>query len=149
MQVLVDGCVFERNFALSYGGGIYFAWDLASGHRSLVNSTTFIENESPGGAGGLEIGFARGGSASNGNQVFAYNLRFIRNKATYGGGVYVFLAGKLAMYVILLWIHITYVIEVPDHVFQQAELRMVLLVTMSVLKSVCLRRTQLWSMGVL
>lgn len=92
VEVLVQDCIFERNFALSYGGGLYFAWDIASGHRTVLNRTVFIENESPGGAGGLEIGFARSGNASSGNQVFAYGLHFIRNRATYGGGAYVFIA---------------------------------------------------------
>lgn len=113
VRVLVEGCVFERNFALSYGGGLYFAWDIASGHRSVVNRTDFIENESPGGAGGLEIGFARGGSESTGNQVFAYNLHFKRNKATYGGGVYVFLAGELVYSLYNSYIHVMVMYLVP------------------------------------
>ena len=95
IRVAVDDCVFERNFAISFGGGLYFAWDRVSGHLSTLNRTVFIENESPGGAGGLELGFARGGGVDNGNQVFAYGVRFIRNKATYGGGAYVFIACKL------------------------------------------------------
>ena len=95
VSVLVHDCVFERNFALTYGGGLYLAWVRASGHRTTINNTLFIENESPGGAGGIELGFARGGTASEGNQVFAYNLHFVRNRATYGGGVYVFIACEL------------------------------------------------------
>ena len=92
VHVQVDGCLFERNFALTYGGGLYCAWNIISSHRTMLNDTIFIENESPGGAGGLEMGFARGGVENMGNQVYASNLQFFRNKATYGGGVYVFIA---------------------------------------------------------
>ena len=94
VHVQVDGCFFERNFALTYGGGLYLAWDITSNHRTTLSNTTFIENESPGGAGGIEMGFARGGTEDFSNEVYASNLRFIRNKATYGGGVYIFIAGE-------------------------------------------------------
>ena len=95
IDVQVQECRFEKNYALSYGGGLYLAWDRPSGHRTTLNNTAFIENETPGGAGGLELGFARGGNSVTGNQVFAYNLYFLRNKATYGGGSYVFIACEL------------------------------------------------------
>ena len=106
VHVEVSGCVFEKNFALTYGGGLYLAWDIASSHRTMLNDTTFIENESPGGAGGLEMGFARGGTEAVGNQVYASNLRFVGNTATYGGGVYVFIAcefGDLLLLLRVLW----------------------------------------------
>lgn len=100
VSVLVQDCIFERNFALTYGGGLYCAWDKASGHTTILNRTMFMENESPGGAGGVELGFARGGT--NGNRVFAYDLRFVRNRATYGGGAYVFIAGKFSQHCVLV-----------------------------------------------
>lgn len=99
VQVVVNDCVFERNYARSYGGGLYLAWDRVSGHTITLNNTYFIENECPGGAGGLEMGFARGGIESLGNKVFAYNLHFLRNKATYGGGAYVFIACEFLLHV--------------------------------------------------
>lgn len=95
VHVLVDGCTFESNYALTYGGGLYMGWGGVAGHVTTLNKTVFIENETPGGAGGLEIGFARGGTERSTNKVFAYDLHFIRNKATFGGGNYVFIACEL------------------------------------------------------
>ena len=90
VHVKVEGCVFERNVALTYGGGLFIAWVTVSNHRAILNDTIFIENESLGGAGGLEIGFGKSGADANRNEVHASNLQFVRNKAVYGGGVYVF-----------------------------------------------------------
>lgn len=95
-RVEVTGCLFENNFALTYGGGLYLAWNLVSNHRTILNDIMFIENKCPGGAGGLELGFARGGREEISNELYASNLRFVRNMASYGGGVYVFIACKFA-----------------------------------------------------
>ena len=88
--VHVFNCTFEENYALSYGGGIYLAWGSVSGHVAVINRTRFIRNRTPGGAGGLEMGFAQGGYEENAVKVFAYNCEFIENEATHGGGVYFF-----------------------------------------------------------
>lgn len=93
--VLVFNSTFEENYALSYGGGIYLAWGRVSGHTVIINHTQFIRNRTPGGAGGLEMGFAKGGSNENAIRVFAYNCEFIENKATHGGGVYFFSSSEL------------------------------------------------------
>ncbi len=95
VDVTIYGGIFERNYALSYGGGLYLAWGgaLGRGHTITINSTMFIENESGGGAGGLEIGFSTGGKAGIANRVFGYDLQFIRNKAITGGGTFVFIGG--------------------------------------------------------
>lgn len=94
VNVFMTGCVFERNYALSFGGGFYMAWIRVSNHTTRISNTSFVENECPGGAGGLELGFGRG-SGEVANKVFASRLHFIGNKATFGGGAYVFAACKL------------------------------------------------------
>ena len=86
----VLNCTFDGNYALSYGGGLYLAWGRVSGHVVVINHTRFIRNRTPGGAGGLEMGFAQGGYEEDAIRVFAYKCEFIENTATHGGGVYFF-----------------------------------------------------------
>lgn len=88
--VLLFNCTFEENYALSYGGGVYLAWGSVSGHTVILNYTQFIRNRTPGGAGGLEMGFAQGGYKENAIRVFSFSCEFIENQATHGGGVYFF-----------------------------------------------------------
>ena len=92
ISVLVHilNCTFEENYALSYGGGIYLAWGSVSGHVVVINNTQLVRNRTPGGAGGLEMGFAQGGYEQNAIKVFVYSSEFIENEATHGGGVYFF-----------------------------------------------------------
>lgn len=94
VDVTVAGCIFEKNSALSYGGGVYLALTFVSNHTITLTNISFIDNKCPGGAGGLEIGFAFPGSQELANKVFASNLRFIGNSADYGGGAYVFVASE-------------------------------------------------------
>lgn len=99
VNITVEDCFFEKNYASSYGGGLFMGWTLVANHRATLNRNTFIENEClEGGAGGLEIGFGQGGNQSNSNQVLATNLKFLRNRASYGGGVYVFFIGESTEY---------------------------------------------------
>ena len=90
VQVHMLNCTFDDNYALSYGGGLYLAWGRVSGHVVRINRTRFIRNRTPGGAGGLEMGFAQGGFEDNAIRVFAYSCEFVENEATHGGGVYFF-----------------------------------------------------------
>lgn len=104
VDVVVTGCMFERNFALSFGGGLYMGWIRVSNHTTTITHTSFIENTCPGGAGGLELGFGRAGPGDTANKFFASDLHFIGNMATYGGGTYVFAACKLTDIFCISWI---------------------------------------------
>ena len=94
-DVTVRNCTFRNNYALAYGGGLYLAFGVVANHSVIVQDSQFIENQTPGGAGGLEIGFAKGGSNDIANRVLAVNVTFLKNTASYGGGSFVFIAGKL------------------------------------------------------
>lgn len=97
LAITVAGCTFERNFALSFGGGLYFTWTFISNHVITVTSTSFLENTCKGGAGGLELGFTTRESedtVNNQNSFFASDLRFVGNQANYGGGIFYFIGGK-------------------------------------------------------
>ena len=105
VYVVVFNCTFEENYALSYGGGVYLAWGSVSGHTVVVNNTRFIRNRTPGGAGGLEMGFAQGGYKENAIRVFGYNCEFIENEATHGGGVYFFSSCEPIVCIVLSTMH--------------------------------------------
>ena len=98
LDVLVTRCTFERNSALTYGGGMFMSWSRVSNHTTTITDSSFIENDCPGaGAGGLVIGFDRSGPDEIADQLLASNVRFIGNTAVYGGGAYVFIASKSSM----------------------------------------------------
>ena len=95
VNIEVSDCVFEQNHALTYAGALYFLFDKASGHNASVNRVRFIENDCIGGAGAVIFFFIEGGTEENGNLVFANDLYFRGNRATHGGGAYVFIACEL------------------------------------------------------
>lgn len=103
VDILVTGCMFERNFALSFGGGLYMGWIRVSNHTTTITDTSFVENVCPGGAGGLELGFGRAGSGETTNKFFASDLHFIGNMATFGGGTYIFAGCKLVCILKMLY----------------------------------------------
>lgn len=109
--VHVTNCTFEENHALSYGGGIYLAWGSVSGHVVVINSSRFVRNRTPGGAGGLEMGFAQGGYEVNAIKVFVYSSEFVENEATHGGGVYFF--SSCEQYKYKLFIHFYRIFFLP------------------------------------
>ena len=98
VEATVTGCVFERNFATSYGGGVFMAWTLVSNHTTTISHTSFVDNKCLGGAGGIEIGFGRTGPENQANRLYASDLHFVGNSATFGGGAYVFLACEYSFY---------------------------------------------------
>ena len=99
----ITGCLFEKNFALSYGGGMYLAWTSISDHTTVLANCLFIENECPeGGAGGLEMGFSKTGPQNQASKLLASDLQFIGNKAAYGGAAYVFIGCKFMTNIIII-----------------------------------------------
>ena len=93
VTVSVKNCVFQKNNASAHGGGLYIAFGIVANHSVTIQDTQFLENHTPGGAGGLLIGFAKRGSNDIANKVFAINLLFFKNSAVHGGGSFIFNAG--------------------------------------------------------
>lgn len=89
VNTTIQNCRFERNYATTFGGGMYMILDGGvMNHSLLITSSEFVDNESGDGGGGLNIGF----------QYFRYTVPsvsimkcyFANNQATYGGGAYVY-----------------------------------------------------------
>ena len=138
----ITGCIFERNSALSYGGAMFLAWTLVFNHTVTIDNTSFIENECPGGAGGLEIGFGFSGPEERANKLLASNLTFVRNKAAYGGGAYVFIASEFYFTVCLHYsCHYVHIIYLKQMISKKMEK----LATLLVFLTVCLR--EIWQLN--
>ena len=92
LNATVEDCLFEDNFANSFGGGLYVAFDGRESHILTLHRVKFLRNLAPT-AGALEVGFVSGGNPGADNVLVAYDSIFIENHAVFGGGVYFFTLG--------------------------------------------------------
>lgn len=92
LNATVEDCLFEQNYARSFGGGLYVAFNGREHHRVTIRRVRFIRNNAPT-AGALEVGFITGGILGADNQLMAYDSEFVENYAIFGGGVYFFTLG--------------------------------------------------------
>ena len=92
LNATVEDCRFEDNFANSFGGGLYVAFNGKESHTVTLRRVLFLGNRAPT-AGGLEVGFISGGNPGADNALLAYDSVFIENQAVFGGGVYFFTLG--------------------------------------------------------
>ena len=89
VEIVIQDCYFESNFATTFGGGMYVLMDGAvSNHFTRVTGSKFIDNECQGGGGGLHTGYFLPTTALH--SVEATNCTFIGNRALLGGGSYIF-----------------------------------------------------------
>jgi hypothetical protein len=92
LNATVKDCTFEDNFANSFGGGLYVAFNGKEHNTVILRRVVFLRNRAPT-AGALEVGFVSGGNPGAQNGLLAYDSVFIENQATFGGGVYFFTLG--------------------------------------------------------
>lgn len=86
VDITVNDCTFEENYAQNSGGGIYmFLTGASNAHRVTITETRFIRDKARDG-GGLEITFSSPDSVSNPNVVLIRNCNFTENTGTFGGG---------------------------------------------------------------
>ena len=94
VNVAYEDCVFNENLAASYGGGLYSGYSGNHDNTLVVNRTKFLRNATPGGGGGLEVGFASGMFPNTVTSLLVYSCEFTENSAGVGGGMYVFAPGE-------------------------------------------------------
>ena len=94
VDILVEDCLIEDNFATVFGAGIYTLLDGFSHHIITIRGCRICDNITPGSAGGLEIGFRETGNSTFVNSVFVSNTNFTGNTATYGGGAFFLVLGE-------------------------------------------------------
>ena len=85
IEIIVSNCVFLRNGAASYGGGIYFLFGPNANHRLLADRNNFTENEALNTGGGLFTGFTTAGIEDRFTVCHVTNSEFYRNSALVGG----------------------------------------------------------------
>ena len=95
LNATVRDCRFEQNYANSFGGGLYVAFNGRERHTVTVRRVQFVRNYAPT-AGGLEIGFVSGGHLGADTRLLAYDSEFIENDANFGGGVFFFTLSMLS-----------------------------------------------------
>ncbi len=85
----IRDCVFEGNFATTFGGGMYVIMDgSVANHSVYVSKSLFVNNTCDGGGGGLHTGYFTPTTALH--SVVATNCTFVGNRALLGGGSYIF-----------------------------------------------------------
>ena len=89
----LEDCVFEENFAHSFGGGLYITFDGQLDHLLVLNRVRLVRNSSPTG-GGLVVGYGSF-KLDSVSSLFVYNSEFVENGAEFGAGVYLITAGRL------------------------------------------------------
>lgn len=90
VTILVQGCNFTSNTALSFAGGLYYLpADPSRGHTYTVTDSYFEGNIALTGGGGLGIGYISNGAPGATNWFFIRNSVVRNNWSTFGGGMYI------------------------------------------------------------
>ena len=98
ISVVISDCRFERNYARSFGGGMYLLINgFNTQHIVNIGRAQMMSNTAMVGAGGAQIAFYSNGIPDSPHTVSFTDCNFDSNKAVAGGGLhtYVFL-GKLS-----------------------------------------------------
>lgn len=95
IDVRIEDCVFQDNYAEHFGGGVFTFVNGRSNHTVTITRCVFEGNITPGSGGGLEIIFLEPGTSEKTSQVLVSDSQFLRNRAQHGGGVYFFPLGSL------------------------------------------------------
>ncbi len=90
----IENCLFENNFAVTFGGGLYLGFSGYSDHIIYITETRFVRNRS-GSSGGLQYGFLEGVEQEVDIRLLVHNSEFTENSARFGGGTFIYAAGKL------------------------------------------------------
>ena len=93
LNAIIEDCIFEENFAISFAGGLYIGFFNSQQHNFTVSRVRFIKNYAPN-AGALLCGIITGGFPESENKVHFYNSTFIENEALFGGGITTIFTGK-------------------------------------------------------
>lgn len=87
IMALVYNCTFERNFALTWGGGIYVVLDYISNHTVTIKDSSFLLNHCDNGAGAFFTGFFGSGTPGLHSIIKIMRTNFTMNNADHGGAI--------------------------------------------------------------
>ena len=93
LNATIEDCIFEENFAISFGGGLYITFFGTEKHNFNIHRVKFIKNYATS-AGALLCAIRKGGFPEADIKIFVHDSIFIENEAVVGGGTATILAGK-------------------------------------------------------
>ena len=95
VNATIEDCIFEENFAISFGGGLYITFfNSQQNIHFTIRRVKFIKNYAET-AGAILCGIRTGGFPGAENKVLVFDSIFIENEAVYGGGTATAFSGKL------------------------------------------------------
>ena len=91
LNVSITDCVFEGNYARSFGGGLYLLLGgFTTHHKILMERTRVISNEGQLGGGGIQSSFFNNGPEDDPLLMTFVDCEISNNTAIAGGGMFVF-----------------------------------------------------------
>lgn len=90
IEVTVEKCRFESNYAESFGGGLYIYIDGSNtSHKFTVTDSNFTSNMADEGSfgGGIQVALLIRNARRDPSQLYFTRCCFIRNTAWFGGGL--------------------------------------------------------------
>ena len=94
LNATIEDCIFEENFAFSFGGGLYITFfNSQQNIHFTIRRVKFIKNYAQT-AGALLCGIGTGGFPETENKVIVYGSIFIENEAIIGGGIATIFSGE-------------------------------------------------------
>ena len=92
-NVSIVGCRLEGNHAFTSGSGIFTFFTGYSPHHMMVRDTVFTKNTGSFN-GAIVFAYIEGSNRGSDIRLEVYNSRFTDNRATFGGGIFIFSGGK-------------------------------------------------------
>lgn len=87
VKAYITDCTFIKNRALVWGGGFYIVYGPMSNHTVIIEGSSFIENDSGYGGGGLFSSTVDSTTNIAFSSLFVKNSSFIANTAFQGGAI--------------------------------------------------------------
>ena len=93
--VTISDCVFDNNYARSFGGGAYLLLGgFGTHHRILMERTHVVSNFGHIGGGGIQVSFLNSGPEEDPLLMTFVDCEIYNNSAQAGAGVYVYTDSK-------------------------------------------------------
>ena len=90
LNVVITDSIFEKNYARSFGGGIYLLPGGVTSHKMRVQRSRFDSNSAGIGAGGVVVTYINNGPKDDPILVTIVDSNITNNWAPFnGGGMYV------------------------------------------------------------
>ena len=95
IRVTISDCVFENNYARSFGGGVYLLLGgFGTHHRILMERTQVVSNFGQIGGGGIQATFFNSGPEEDPLLMTVVDCKINNNSAQAGAGIYVYTDSK-------------------------------------------------------